>query len=302
MSTISVGALFGMLSKRPFVFVRPGGNAGDHLIWYGAEILARRVGVSFQTLTHKEYMETTVSPEAVIYLHGSGGFNPWWSGTPMIELEKAVAAHPGIVIQGPITCHLDEAFLQKRVVDKIQKPRAEKVYIFCRERYSYDIMKRMLPGWVELGLDHDTALNLTPSDLSPHEVAGYTLYVIRRDKEASGNSVLDLTVPWMDPAIDTPKFEDWLRVHARAGRIVSNRLHSAIVGSILGKPTTIIANSYMKNRAVWEFSLQERGVQWLDDVPDVSLLGKLVNKVEPMRRAFSSKRGKKFVQRFKGIA
>ncbi len=296
-----LSTVFNRYADRPFVFVRPGGNAGDHLIWHGGDKLGRVCGLNAKTLGHDAFMESTLSPDTVVYIHGGGGYNPWWSGKPMDEFEKAVMSHSGVVIQGPQTYHPDKAFLQERVVDRIQNPRAEKVYMFSRERYSHEIMKSVLPAWVELGLDHDTALNLEPSDLTPYEVASYTLYVIRRDKEAPGESAMDLTVPWMDPAIDTPKFEDWLRVHARARRIVSNRLHSAIVGSILGKPTTIIANSYMKNRAVWEFSLQQRGVQWLDEVPDMSGLGKLVNGIAPLKRVFASTPGRRYVWRFRGI-
>lgn len=303
MNDLDLKGVFERYRARPFVFVRPGGNAGDHLIWYGADALARRLGLSFETLTHKEFMAAgDFSPETVIYLHGSGGYNPWWSGTPMVELEKSVQLHPGVVIQGPMTCHPDEAFLRERVVDRIAQPRAEKVYMFCRERYSHEAMQRVLPEWVELGLDHDTALHLRPEDLTQYDVAGYTLYVIRRDKEASSDAVQDLVAPWMDPAIDTPKFEDWLRVHARAGRIVSNRLHSAIVSTILGKPTTLFPNSYKKNRGVWEFSLEQRGVAWREDGPPVSLPGRVVNSLTPLRRAFSSKRGKRLVRRLKGIA
>ena len=195
----SLSTVFNRYADRPFVFVRPGGNAGDHLIWHGGAKLGRMCGLDAKTLEHDAFMETTLSPDTVVYIHGGGGYNPWWSGKPMDEFEKAVMSHSGVVIQGPQTCHPDKAFLQERVVDRIQNPQAEKVYMFCRERYSHEIMKSVLPGWVELGLDHDTALNLEPSDLTPYEVASYTLYVIRRDKEAPGESAMDLMAPWMDP-------------------------------------------------------------------------------------------------------
>ena len=58
----------------------------------------------------------------------------------------------------------------------------------------------------------------------------------------------------------------------------------------------------MKNRAVWEFSLQQRGVEWLDEVPDMSLAGKMVNGIAPLKRVFAGKRGRRYVRRFRGIA
>ena len=285
----------------PFIIVNAGGNSGDILIRKGFNKLAKTYDVIFSDIKYESFMNIITPENAVVYIHGGGGYNSWWSGKPILALEKAVNTHPGVVIQGPQTYHPDEVFLRERVVNKIQNPRASKVYMFCRERYSHEIMQKVVPSWVELGLDHDTAFHLEPSDLTPHDKAGYTLYVIRRDKEASGQKAMDLTAPWLDPALDTPKFDDWLRVHARARAIVSNRLHSAIVGSILGKPTTLIANSYMKNRAVWEFSLEQRGVKWLDEVPSVSLPGRIVNSIPPLRRIFESKRGRRYIGKLRGI-
>jgi hypothetical protein len=56
-----------------------------------------------------------------------------------------------------------------------------------------------------------------------------------------------------------------LRIHAYADRIISNRLHSAIVGSVLGRPVDLLPGNYHKNRSIWEFCLSQRGVRWLDD-------------------------------------
>ena len=294
--------VFQQYRDRPFVFLESGGNAGDHLIWKGADKLASVAGLNVRRLGFDAFMQATFADDEVIYIHGGGGYNPWWSGKPMTALEKVMASHKGVVIQGPQSVHPDEGFLRERVVDRIQNPTVEKLYFFCRERYSHRAMQNVLPDWVELRLDHDTAFNLDSEDLVERdETAGYTLYVIRRDKEAPGEADLDLTAPWMDPAIDTPKYKDWLRVHARAARIVTNRLHSSIAGMILGKPTTLIANSYFKNRAVWEFSLKDRGVAWQDEIPAVSSAGRIVNRIQPLRRVLGSRTGQRFMRRVRGI-
>jgi len=51
---------------------------------------------------------------------------------------------------------------------------------------------------------------------------------------------------------------------ANASTIITNRLHSAIIGAILGKNVELFRNSYHKNRSVWEYSLQSKGVKWIE--------------------------------------
>ena len=66
----------------------------------------------------------------------------------------------------------------------------------------------------------------------------------------------------LDPALYATSFEHWLRLHAGARQIISSRTHSAIAGSILGKPTIMLPGSYHKNRSIWEYVLKDRGVVW----------------------------------------
>jgi hypothetical protein len=47
-------SVFKYYSSRRFVFVKPGGNYGDHLIYRGAKKVAREAGVDFRSITHRE--------------------------------------------------------------------------------------------------------------------------------------------------------------------------------------------------------------------------------------------------------
>ena len=120
-------------------------------------------------------------------------------------------------------------------------------------------------------MDEDTAFALDPSDLirlsrAPARPRGrYDLIVSRKDDEmpqerpgALGRGVE------LDPALYATSFEHWIRIHLHAKTIVTNRLHSAILGAIYGIPVTLMPGSYHKNRSVWEFSLKCRGVEWAD--------------------------------------
>jgi len=63
------------------------------------------------------------------------------------------------------------------------------------------------------------------------------------------------------------EFLDYL---AAFDKIETNRLHVAIGGSLLGKEVNLYANSYWKNRAVYEASLRGRfrNLHWADSLLD----------------------------------
>lgn len=219
-------------------------------------------------------MTESYDDETVIYLHGSGGYNPWWSGTPMKELKKASETHRGILIQGPSTVHTDEDFLQKYISDPLSETSLEKIFFYTRECTSYDVLKSVLPGQVDLQTDHDTALHLEASEIPGADdgAGAHTFYAIRNDKES--RAVTRKRKPfrmWFDPVSSSSSFEEWVGHHARAGAVVTNRLHSAVVSTILVKPTVLLPNSYHKNRSVYEFSLADRGAEWKEKIDTTTL-------------------------------
>jgi exopolysaccharide biosynthesis predicted pyruvyltransferase EpsI len=266
--------LFEQYMSRKFVFVEPGGNYGDYLIYRGAEKLADQIGLRYHSIPFNEYMFTQVDHEKVIYIHGGGTYNPWWSGTSMWALLKSVQFHKGILIQGPSTVHREKNFLEGGVARYLKDTNTEKIYFFTRERASYEALREVLPSHVELGLDHDTALHLTCDDLpsATADLSSRTFYAIRNDKEsrrvADHSKQLRL---WFDPVPSSQSFDEWIQHHACVGEVITNRLHSAIVSTILGKDTTLLPNSYHKNRSVYEFSLAQRGVRWQTEVANITI-------------------------------
>ncbi len=256
-------SLFRQYKKHKFIFVEPGGNYGDYLIYRGAYKLADFSGIDYQTVKFMNFMTSEYDSDTVIYIHGSGGFVPWWSGTPMQALNRIVKTHRGMTIVGPTTFYTDSSFLKESIKPIFRGCSCNKVYIFARERVSYAFLKDNLPSTVEILLDHDTALNLNYQDLHKDQVYGkYKLYAIRRDKELKDCFKRNILSLWLDPIRFCKNFEHWIMLHAMAKEIITNRLHSSILATIINIPATLIANSYHKNRSVWEFSLRERGVKW----------------------------------------
>jgi exopolysaccharide biosynthesis predicted pyruvyltransferase EpsI len=258
------------LSDRRFLFVRTGGNWGDHLIYLGAEHLASELGLAWRLLEYREFMNEPAQSGEVIYINGGGGFTKYASGKATQCFRKAFQTPGAIAIYGPCTVadeHVLEA-LQKEILGA----RADRIIFFCRERRSAEIAANELPSSVEQFLNEDTAFYLDRGVLL--EKAGRirrrtNLVAVREDTEAVGGSRPGGFQTVIDPAYFAQSFDHWIRVHAASKTIVTNRTHSAICGAILGIPTTLFAGAYHKNRSIWEFSLEERGVQWLADFDGV---------------------------------
>ena len=261
--------LFCQHSHREWHFVQPGGNWGDHLIYAGAEALATRLGLNWKSYDYRDFDSSRLPAGAAIYLHGGGGFNPWGSRRAFTNLTNAIAVKDAIVIQGPQTADVLSELTGSLFAEAFQNLRAATVFIYARERNTLDFLKATLPTFVSIGLDSDTALHLHQSDvtrlahLDSIPAGRYHLLVARDDDEVPSTQPLDDNGSVvMDPAYFAQSFEHWIRIHAFAKSIRSNRLHSAIVGALLGKPVTLMGGSYHKNRSIWEYSLKDLGVSW----------------------------------------
>ncbi len=99
--------------QRPWVFVEPGGNFGDLLIYQGAYELANRCRLDYQVIDYEAFLNTEISPETAVYLQGGGGYNPYNSGKVFRLLEHALSVEHPCVVQGPCTVDQDGAVLQR---------------------------------------------------------------------------------------------------------------------------------------------------------------------------------------------
>jgi hypothetical protein len=273
----SLQQVFEQNAHRRWFFLAPGGNWGDDLIYRGAEALARRAGVTWTDVSRGELPRLGLAPEDALYLHGSGGFNTWCSGRPFGDLEAAMAREVALVVQGPSTAEDDDGLLRERIAPALRSSAAAELLFFAREETTRRNLERALgpEPLASILLDHDTALNLTAQDLmdladrSGERVpAGrYLLDVRREDPESAGLGPAPLSRVVLDPAYFARSFEHWLALHIEARSVTSDRLHSAIVSTLLGKDVTLFPGSYHKNRSVFEHSLRDRGVRWQEADP-----------------------------------
>jgi len=261
--------LFKEYKKRHFILVEPGGNFGDHIIYKGAKKLADIAEINYITIDYKKFMKSDFPKDNIIYIHGGGGFNVWWSGKSINAFRKSIGTHEGITILGPTTFQTEPALLNSLKESCSNYNIAQKVIMFTRDYTSLDSLKNFIPAKVELLIDHDTALNLTRSDFPKLDGTKkqYMLLAIREDKESLNLTKKNQILFSVDPIKFCKNFQHWLFLHMNSRRIITNRLHSAILCSDLNLPVTLLPNFYHKNKSVWEFSLRARNVQWSDEIP-----------------------------------
>jgi hypothetical protein len=270
----TVADIFAEHRHHHFTFISPGGNWGDHLIWAGAEHLGRLLGLRFRQIPLEAFIAEGAPPDSILYIHGGGGYNPYASGRALQALLTAIHSQAHLVIQGPQTVDTSETYLELfRLALPQERPRPSVVF-FVREDSSFNALRRIRPDWLQVFRDHDTALHLDRgaflSLAGCPDMSRYYLNAMRHDNEAPANGVVATARRGvtLDPAHYASSFGHWLRLHAHATAIHTNRTHSAVAGAILGKPTWLSAGAYHKNRSIWEYSLRDRGVMWSDPSPE----------------------------------
>jgi exopolysaccharide biosynthesis predicted pyruvyltransferase EpsI len=273
-ATDSLEALLSAHRTERWLFVRPGGNWGDHLIYAGAEHLARKCGLSAWTSSDAEQFLAGSAPSArFVYVHGGGGYNTWGSGRPFKLLARAAQSDAELVVQGPQTLENASDAIRSRLADALAHRRARRIVFFARDPYSFDALRSFALGDCEIALDHDTAFHLDEheilrlADVARVPEGRYDLTVYREDDESppDRDGVAARGVV-LDPAYVARSFAHWLRIHLYARSVMSNRLHSSIVAALAGKRVMLALGSYHKNRSIFEFSLKERGVQWVQGI------------------------------------
>lgn len=230
-----LATIFRQYADRPFLLVRPGGNWGDELIYWGAKSLADQLSITWQEIEGDALPTYPFEASTVIYIHGGGGFNPYSSGRVAKALFHAIRHHEGVVIQGPQTFVTEQDQLGSLINGGFEQQAAEAVFVFVREHASLQAIRQVFPSTVSIGLNEDTAFYISKDDVERRigkVRRRYDLMAIRQDLEGNGLGPRSKkTAVTVDPAYFATTFDHWLRLHAAADRIVTNRTHSSICDS-----------------------------------------------------------------------
>lgn len=266
---------FCQLLWKPITYVPINGNMGDALIAAGTQMAFEAAGIRWSLAT-KPYQK-----DATLVVAGCGNLVPYYRDVANV-LEQALVSPVGQVVVLPQTIAGHEALLAR--LD-------ERFHVFCRDLVSYAHVKKHVTKAC-VYLDHDMATHVKMDrlyagyqnsigkahpDLLRHveRVLRYAAdhawqhkrhgWLLRRDQEAAVPPAdhapnLDLSGMlvgiWGQPVAVAVVAGTFMRAISMFDAIETDRLHVALCAGILGIPVQFRANSYFKNRAVFEFTIQ----------------------------------------------
>jgi exopolysaccharide biosynthesis predicted pyruvyltransferase EpsI len=266
--------------------VTPGGNHGDTLIHMGLVKKMDELGIDYACSNLEEaynrdrvvgakYLINIASDRIglrrsfrlldipgdteLILFEGGGYMNDIWYGLTL--LRQILRGHKQPVAVGPHSFW----FRRPGFLELFRGDRP--VTIFCRERYSLDLLRgEEVPPNVGLRLSKDTALYLSSRDLDDlvePKAEGYDLVCFRNDRESMvpeeirREIVGSLANPVVEDISKKGSLGEFVSAVAGADRVFTDRLHVAIAAHVLGRWTRLYGNRYHKNRGVYEYSLRE---------------------------------------------
>ena len=148
-------------------------------------------------------------------------------------------------------------------VEKLLKELPANVTLFCRERYSYDRVVKLVPNAGKVFIDHDLAFQI---DVTKWKKTGRgTLNAFRTDNESLLNRV---PRPNFDISSMGREYHHSLILDTLANfeAVNTDRLHVSIAGALLGKKVRVFEGNYHKIKSIYEYSLRDR-------FPNVTLCG-----------------------------
>ncbi|WGM88491.1 MAG: polysaccharide pyruvyl transferase family protein [Candidatus Bathyarchaeum tardum] len=205
------------------------------------------------------------APTDVILIHGGGNINDLWQGVRL--LKSVLKYNPcNIIIVAPQTY-----WFNKTCFSSLFSKTKEDIFLFCREKFSYKLLSSLkLTKNVHVFLSNDTAFYLTKEDFNIFQEDNYSLICLRTDKESRGIPEIETSKRLLKETslaqVSKNKllikdlsvignFNDFIRLIGTSKQVYTDRLHVAILATILGKETFLYPNSYYKNKGVYEYSL-----------------------------------------------
>lgn len=292
------GVLRSVVGDGKLLSIQPGGNHGDDLIYRGFDEMISELGCErvpfaqgnnrydrppdvpsvnmIRNLRWFKYQMNHLSHRIsggfdAVYIHGGGNFNDIWQGGVACYRTAARYFDCPLII-GPQSCQFETTD-----PSTIFKDIDNETHFFCREEYSYALMKDAADNQdhVSVYLDDDTALSVSEDTLSfANRGTEYELIAMRADAESTSPFLQESINPPIkvsDISNTTDSFEIFVQTAARAKHIHTDRLHVAILATLLNKPVTWYEVGYHKSRGVYEYSLSDNDnikFMYRDDVDE----------------------------------
>lgn len=218
-------------------FFRFPGNYGDSLIWHGTKELLR----SCEIQTRDVSIESPRNSRLLI--DGGGNLVDYYSDVRDFLMKKSLSYDEIIIL--PHTINGEE---QIAALNRIRG----RLVVFCREQTSAQYVKQRLRRG-EIYLWHDCAFY---NNFSISSTGNGVLNAFRTDCESVIGKCPTDNVDLSCNGWATKPLKELIDCLMQFQDINTDRLHIAICGVLLKKNVRLFANSYYKNRAVYDYSLK----------------------------------------------
>lgn len=238
--------VFSPFRGRRVGFVPLSGNVGDRLIDAAAEELMQHYGVPYRVIQAQELERGSLYfPLEAILVSGGGNMGEMY---PLTVAQRCQA-----LALGPPVTVLPQSFTDTH------EDLAPYAGVFVRERASL----KLVPN---AKLAPDLALGLRPPGIDEGVEAKIGVWLRedgeRKVSDAAGYSLGDpIGISWT--------IEDYLGLASKFEQVVTDRLHLAIAGLLLGRRVTLLPNGYAKNRSMYETWLRALGCRWRNAVDGI---------------------------------
>lgn len=219
-------------------FYRFPGNYGDSVIWHGTMELLTALDIKVR------YVETdSRQNNNVLLIDGGGNLVDYYSDVKQFLIMKPDAYSEIVILPHSI---MGEA--QAIVLNSV----SSNLTIFCRERVSAEFLHAKLTK-AKVHLWHDCAFY---NHFTPVPAGSGELNAFRTDRESVLETKPSSSVDLSANGYAKKPLQELVASIQGYQHVNSDRLHIAILSTLLGKTVKLFPNAYYKNKAVFEYSLK----------------------------------------------
>lgn len=220
-------------------FFRFGGNYGDSIIWHGTMNLLSELNISIADVDL-----VSKKKNDILLIDGGGNLVDYYDDVRNFLLKKHNLYKEIVLLPHTIFGDKQIEFLSKL---------GNNTTIFCRERESAKFVDSYAKN-CKVFLWHDCAFY---NKFKKSDKGTGTLNAFRSDIESIVKHLPESNIDISYNGYATKPLNEFLTTIEQFEEINTDRLHVAITSMLLGKKVNLFPNSYFKNKAVFDYSLNK---------------------------------------------